>query len=145
MDRNMKKLLCVMAALLLLTGCRRGGGETTAPAESLPPVTTAPAVTLPQGEGVEEWDDPIETEPIETTEPQPGTTQAPENTTEPSEDPSQPTQDIGSTEPPVKNPDPTEEEIRVALSGNVCRCSAYVQILAAVRDAAKKLREVAAK
>jgi len=45
----------------------------------------------------------------------------------------------------LKNPDPTEEEIRVALSGNVCRCSAYVQILAAVRDAAKKLREVAAK
>ena len=45
----------------------------------------------------------------------------------------------------LKNPDPTEEEIRIALSGNVCRCSAYVQILAAVRDAAKKLREVAAK
>lgn len=45
----------------------------------------------------------------------------------------------------LKNPDPSEEEIRVALSGNVCRCSAYVQILAAVRDAAKKLREVAAK
>jgi len=45
----------------------------------------------------------------------------------------------------LKNPDPTEEEIRIALSGNVCRCSGYTQILAAVRDAAKKLREVAAK
>lgn len=45
----------------------------------------------------------------------------------------------------LKNPDPTEEEIRIALSGNVCRCSGYTQILAAVQDAAKKLREVAAK
>jgi len=43
----------------------------------------------------------------------------------------------------LKHPDPTEEEIRIALSGNICRCSAYQQILAAVQDAAKKLREVA--
>ena len=43
----------------------------------------------------------------------------------------------------LQHPDPTEEEIRIALSGNICRCSGYVQILAAVRDAAKKLREVA--
>lgn len=43
----------------------------------------------------------------------------------------------------LKNPHPTPEEIRTALSGNICRCSGYVQILAAVRDAAKKLREVA--
>ena len=43
----------------------------------------------------------------------------------------------------LQNPDPSEEEIRIALSGNICRCSGYVQILAAVRDAAKKLREVA--
>lgn len=41
----------------------------------------------------------------------------------------------------LKNPDPTEEEIRIALSGNICRCTGYVQILAAVQDAAKKLRE----
>jgi aerobic-type carbon monoxide dehydrogenase small subunit (CoxS/CutS family) len=40
-----------------------------------------------------------------------------------------------------KNPDPSEEEIRNALSGNICRCTGYVQILAAVRDAAKKMRE----
>jgi carbon-monoxide dehydrogenase small subunit len=43
----------------------------------------------------------------------------------------------------LQNPSPTDEEIRVALSGNICRCSGYVQIIAAVRDAAKKLREVA--
>ena len=43
----------------------------------------------------------------------------------------------------LKNPDPTEEEIRIALSGNICRCTGYTQILAAVRDAAAKLREVA--
>ena len=43
----------------------------------------------------------------------------------------------------LQNPSPTDGEIRVALSGNICRCSGYVQIIAAVRDAAKKLREVA--
>lgn len=43
----------------------------------------------------------------------------------------------------LQNPSPTDEEIRVALSGNICRCSGYVQIIAAIRDAAKKLREVA--
>ena len=45
----------------------------------------------------------------------------------------------------LKNPDPTDEEIRVALSGNICRCTGYVQTLAAVRQAAKTLREVAGK
>ena len=35
-----------------------------------------------------------------------------------------------------RTPDPTEEEIRVALSGNSCRCSGYVQIVRAVRRAA---------
>ena len=43
----------------------------------------------------------------------------------------------------LKNPDPTEEEIRTALSGNICRCTGYVQTVAAVKDAAKRLREVA--
>ena len=45
----------------------------------------------------------------------------------------------------LKNPDPTDEEIRIALSGNICRCTGYVQTLAAVRQAAKNLREVAGK
>ena len=41
----------------------------------------------------------------------------------------------------LKNPDPTEEEVRTALSGNICRCTGYEQIIAAVLDAAKELRE----
>ena len=39
-----------------------------------------------------------------------------------------------------KNPDPTEDEIRLALSGNICRCSGYVQIVRAVKRAAKERR-----
>ena len=42
----------------------------------------------------------------------------------------------------LKNPTPTQEEIRVALSGNICRCSGYVQIVRAVDRAARELREV---
>ena len=42
----------------------------------------------------------------------------------------------------LKNPDPTEDEIREALSGNICRCSDYRQIIMAVKDAAKRLQEV---
>ena len=35
------------------------------------------------------------------------------------------------------NPDPTEEEIRVAISGSICRCTGYKNIVAAVRWAAE--------
>jgi aerobic carbon-monoxide dehydrogenase small subunit len=42
-----------------------------------------------------------------------------------------------------RNPDPTEEEIRLALEGNICRCTGYVFIVAAVRHAAALLREEA--
>lgn len=38
------------------------------------------------------------------------------------------------------NPDPTEEEIRIGLSGNLCRCTGYQGIYAAVRQAAAELR-----
>jgi carbon-monoxide dehydrogenase small subunit len=38
------------------------------------------------------------------------------------------------------NPDPTDEQIRDALSGNLCRCTGYQGILAAVRAAADTLR-----
>jgi len=34
------------------------------------------------------------------------------------------------------NPDPTDDEIRQGLSGNLCRCTGYQGILAAVRQAA---------
>ena len=38
------------------------------------------------------------------------------------------------------NPEPTEDEVRVALSGNLCRCTGYQGIVAAALDAAKRLR-----
>ncbi len=38
------------------------------------------------------------------------------------------------------NPDPTEKEIRLALAGNLCRCTGYVHIVRAVKNAAAKLR-----
>jgi carbon-monoxide dehydrogenase small subunit len=41
-----------------------------------------------------------------------------------------------------RNPDPTEEEIRWALSGNLCRCTGYQNIVKAVLWAAAKLRPV---
>ena len=39
-----------------------------------------------------------------------------------------------------ENPDPSEEEIRFALSGNLCRCTGYAKIVKAVQDAAAELR-----
>lgn len=39
-----------------------------------------------------------------------------------------------------ENPNPTDEEIRFALSGNLCRCTGYAKIIQAVRDAAAELR-----
>jgi len=39
-----------------------------------------------------------------------------------------------------QNPDPTEEEIRDALVGNLCRCTGYVQIIESVKSAAEKLK-----
>lgn len=39
-----------------------------------------------------------------------------------------------------KNPNPTEEEIKIAISGNFCRCTGYVRIVAAIRSAADRMR-----
>jgi carbon-monoxide dehydrogenase small subunit len=39
-----------------------------------------------------------------------------------------------------ENLNPTEEEIRYALSGNLCRCTGYAKIIQAVQDAAAELR-----
>jgi aerobic carbon-monoxide dehydrogenase small subunit len=36
-----------------------------------------------------------------------------------------------------KNPDPTEDDIRWAISGNICRCTGYMNIVKAVQTAAK--------
>ncbi len=41
------------------------------------------------------------------------------------------------------NNDPTEQDIRVALSGNLCRCGAQPGIVAAVQDAAARLQTAA--
>ena len=40
-----------------------------------------------------------------------------------------------------KNPEPTDEEIKIALSGNICRCTGYHEIINAALDAAKMLRQ----
>jgi aerobic carbon-monoxide dehydrogenase small subunit len=39
-----------------------------------------------------------------------------------------------------KNPDPSEEEIRFGLAGNLCRCTGYDKIVRAVQSAAKEMR-----
>jgi len=41
----------------------------------------------------------------------------------------------------AENPDPSEAEIRHAISGNLCRCTGYVNIVKSVQHAAAKLRE----
>lgn len=41
----------------------------------------------------------------------------------------------------ARNPNPTDEELAEALSGNLCRCTGYTQILASVRKAVEILRE----
>ncbi len=40
-----------------------------------------------------------------------------------------------------ENPDPTEEEAAIGVSGNICRCGAYPYIVKSVLRAARKLRE----
>ena len=40
-----------------------------------------------------------------------------------------------------RNPDPTEEEVRYALAGNLCRCTGYDKIVRAVLDAGKDMRK----
>jgi carbon-monoxide dehydrogenase small subunit len=37
----------------------------------------------------------------------------------------------------MKNPHPSEEEIRLALAGNLCRCAGYAQIVEAVKEASR--------
>jgi carbon-monoxide dehydrogenase small subunit len=44
-----------------------------------------------------------------------------------------------------KNPQPTEEEIRWGISGNLCRCTGYQNIVKAVQFASKKMAQGGAK
>ena len=39
-----------------------------------------------------------------------------------------------------KNPNPTEDEIRTGISGNLCRCTGYVNIIKSVQYAAEKMK-----
>lgn len=40
-----------------------------------------------------------------------------------------------------RNPDPTEDEVRDAISGNLCRCTGYQNIVKSIMVAARRLRE----
>ncbi|WP_407492592.1 (2Fe-2S)-binding protein [Pseudooceanicola sp. MF1-13] len=41
----------------------------------------------------------------------------------------------------AETPNPTDEEIDIAMSGNLCRCGTYPRIRAAIHDAAAKMQE----
>lgn len=42
-----------------------------------------------------------------------------------------------------ENPDPTRDDIRDALSGNLCRCTGYTKLVDAVQEAATRMRRAA--
>ncbi len=44
----------------------------------------------------------------------------------------------------AENPDPSEEEIRWGISGNLCRCTGYQNIVKAIQNAAQAMREMEA-
>ncbi|MDV2478030.1 (2Fe-2S)-binding protein [Rhodococcus zopfii] len=41
----------------------------------------------------------------------------------------------------AENPDPDEQQVRLGLEGNLCRCTGYQNIVAAAQDAARRLRD----
>jgi carbon-monoxide dehydrogenase small subunit len=50
---------------------------------------------------------------------------------------------MASTDLLRRYPDPTDEQIREGLAGNLCRCTGYVNIVAAVKQAASLMRDAA--
>ncbi len=40
-----------------------------------------------------------------------------------------------------RHPNPSDDQIKEGLAGNICRCTGYVNIIAAVKSAAKKIQE----
>jgi carbon-monoxide dehydrogenase small subunit len=44
-----------------------------------------------------------------------------------------------------KNPDPTTDEIKEAIRGNLCRCTGYVNIIQAIKAGAARMREISQK
>ena len=40
-----------------------------------------------------------------------------------------------------ENPDPTEDEIKIAIEGNICRCTGFTKIIAAICDAAERMAD----
>ena len=55
-----------------------------------------------------------------------------------------PGHDHGRGRPAGRNPDPTDDEIRHGIEGNLCRCTGYQNIVAAIREAASTIRAGAA-
>jgi carbon-monoxide dehydrogenase small subunit len=51
---------------------------------------------------------------------------------------------MSATELLEKNPDPSLEEIREAVSSNLCRCTGYYNIVEAVQTAVAKMKEAQA-
>jgi carbon-monoxide dehydrogenase small subunit len=43
----------------------------------------------------------------------------------------------------ARNPDPSDDEIRWAISGNICRCTGYMNIVKAIQHAARAQAEAA--
>ena len=41
----------------------------------------------------------------------------------------------------LRNPQPTEKEIKVSLEGNLCRCGSYQRIIAAIQSTARMMKE----
>jgi aerobic-type carbon monoxide dehydrogenase small subunit (CoxS/CutS family) len=39
------------------------------------------------------------------------------------------------------NPKPTQEEVKIGIEGNICRCTGYTKIIAAIHDASERMSD----